>query len=240
MRRELFRGLSPDPTLRATTRFRMNPDYASAFSAMSAIRAGLGDGQGLAPAVPIDRTFALYEMWCYIGVLHAAATSQPAAAPEIAKLLQGLDDPSRLGVVLAGGALSAIDLGSKHSLTYQRHFGPKPDAEQVRTHHLEAIPDITVSASDEGGVCRALAIFDPKYRVGSSLLDGLRDLHVYRDAIVGTEGPLIRLAVAISPDAGKLAMDPNALPEDRPVAVTARPGKDREVFSSLLSAGASI
>lgn len=240
MRRELFRGLLPDPALRATTRFRMNPDYASAFSAMSAIRAGLGDGQGLAPAVPIDRTFALYEMWCYIGILHAAAASQPAAAPEVAKLLQGLDDPSRLGVVLASGALSVIDLGSKRSLTYQRHFSPKADAEEVRTHHLDAIPDITVSARNEHGVCRALAIFDPKYRVGPSLLDGLRDLHVYRDAIVGKDGPLIRLAVAISPDAGKLAIDPDALPKDRPVAVTARPGKDRVVFSSLLSSGTNI
>ena len=207
---------------------------------MSAIRAGLGDGQGLAPAVPIDKTFALYEMWCYIGVLHAAAKARLVAAPEVTKLLQGLDDPGRLGIVLVGGALSTIEFGPSHSLTYQRRFGPEPDAEGVRTHHLEAVPDITVSARGEDGDCRALAIFDPKYRVGASLLDGLRDLHVYRDAILGAEGPLIKFAVAIAPDARNLAANPDALPEDRPVAVTARPGRDRAVFSSLVNAGAQI
>ena len=239
-KRDALRGITPDPSLRATTRFRMNPDYASAFTAMSAIRAGLGDGQGLAPAVPIDRTYALYEMWCYIRILHAAVQLQLAGAEDVAKLLRGLDDPARLGIVLAGGEASKIDLGGWRSLTYQRRFSPVPDSEGAHTHYLDAVPDITVSALGEDGNCRALAIFDPKYRVGSSLLDGLRDLHVYRDAIVGAEGPLIKLAIAMTPDARNLAADPDACPKDRPSAVTVRPGRDSTVFSSIVAAGAQL
>ena len=239
-RHEALRSISPDPCLKATTRFRISPDYASAFSAMSAIRAGLGDGHGLAPAVPIDRTYALYEMWCYIGLLRATTEIAPAARDLVAKLLLGLEDPAHLGIVLATGEVSKIDLNEQTSLTYQRRFTRVPDSEGARTHLLEAVPDVTISARNADGDCRALAIFDPKYRVGPSLLDGLRDLHVYRDAIVGADGQLIRLAVAMTPDARDLAAQPTAIPNDRPVAVTVRPGRDRAIFTALISAGAAI
>lgn len=239
-RRDLFRKLKPDPALRATTRFRMNPDYASAFSAMNAMRAGLGDGDRIAPAVPIDKTFALYEMWCYIRLLKAATEMQPSTVVKVRELLQGLDDPSLLGFVLAGGDFSRIPLSPRHSLTYQRRFGPKIDAEGVYTHHLETIPDITISACNVEGQCCELAIFDPKYRVGSSLLNGLRDLHVYRDAILGNEGPLTKFAVAITPDGGTIGVAPKELAVDRPVAVTAKPGRESTVFSSLIEISTRI
>ena len=52
-----------------------------------------------------------------------------------------------------------------------------------------------------------LVIFDPKYRAGASLLDGLRDMHVYRDAILNHSGArLVKAAVALAPR-------PRGLPE---------------------------
>ena len=60
-RRDLFSKLVPEPALRATNVFRLHPDYASAFSAMARMKAGLGTGAEVAPAVPIDRGV----MWAF-------------------------------------------------------------------------------------------------------------------------------------------------------------------------------
>ena len=240
-RKSVFREVSAVSTLKATTRFRMNPDYARAYAAMNAMRAGLGDGHWMAPAVPVDRTYALYEMWCYITLLEIAVALDFAAQPDIHTLLSGLSDPSRLGVKLASGASSRISLGPNHTLTYQRRFSATPDDEQAGTRLLEAVPDITISAIDASGRCRGLSIFDPKYRVGSSLLDGIRDLHVYRDAILGPTGEsLVAFAVALSPDAGPHSANVAILPNDCPAALTVKPGGGREIFEALVKVGTSV
>jgi len=235
-RREIFNDLIPDPQLHPTTRFRMHPDYATAFSAMMRIRGGLGQGHGLAPAVPIDRTYALYEMWCYVGLLNAAADAFPECRPDVAKLLTGLSAPDQLGVSLRQGSQSSIRLSDCLTLTYQRRFSTGADAEGARTTLLEVVPDMVVSRSDEFGRCVRLAVMDPKYRIGGSLLDGLRDLHVYRDAILGDSGPLATLAIAMTPRPAPHSLSSTTLCHDRPYAVTVRPGHDPEVFADLLQA----
>lgn len=237
---DLFRGIKAETALRATTRFRMHPDYANIFTAMSAMRSGLGDREGVVSALPVDRTYVLYEMWCYIKLLEAASELVPSTKASIAGILRGIDDPSRLGVVLSRGDPSRIDLGDGCALTYQRRFSTIPDGEGARTFVLDAIPDVCLSALDENGQCKALAVFDPKYRVGSSLLDGLRDLHVYRDAIVGSNGPLVRYAVALTPGSNLLNCEGGSIPEDRPAALRVRPGHDSSEFRALLKVGMSM
>ena len=56
----------------------------------------------------------------------------------------------------------------------------------------------------------SVVIFDPKYRAGASLLDGLRDMHVYRDAIVDSDGA--RLVRAVAPVAAPRRTKAAALP----------------------------
>lgn len=61
-RRSIFTDLQPEHSLRATSVFRMHPDYAAAFSAMTRMRAGLGAAGLARPNVPVDRTYQLYEL----------------------------------------------------------------------------------------------------------------------------------------------------------------------------------
>jgi len=241
-RRSLFANLTPDPSLYATSVFRMHPDYASAFSAMTRMKSGLGGGGPVTPAVPIDRTYALYEIWCYVGLLHAAAERFPSCLPSVAHLLKGCAALDVLGTVLAQGNDAQLSLGDGLTLTYQRRFGPTPSADGSKTLLIEAIPDITLARNDDAGRCKGLVIFDPKYRAGASLMDGIRDLHVYRDAILGADGErLIVGAVALAPRPEAVpGWNSDELATIAPAAMMARPGHDPLVFQRALEAALRI
>jgi hypothetical protein len=185
----------------------------------------------LVPAVPIDRTYALYELWCYIKLLHACGELFPDAVSDIRNLLMGLEGPDLLGVRLAQGQSSRIQLRTNLSLTYQRRFCSIPDAEGGKTTLIEAVPDVTLAKTDPTGQLTGAVLFDPKYRVGQSLLDGVRDLHVYRDAIESGDARIVRGAAAISPRPGQLA-DPVQIRPDRPSIVRAAP--EEHDFKKLL------
>ena len=108
-------------------------------------------------------------------------------------------------------------------------------ADGCRTHLLEVIPDITFTKTNENGKCIRIAILDPKYRTGSSLLNGVRDMHVYRDAIVDTDGQrLVTVAVALAPRVRAIPEALTEFPRDRPGIVTARPSHEANVFNRLL------
>lgn len=234
-RREPFAGLEPDPALRATSVFRLHPDYAAAFAPMIRMRAGLGTGSAIVPDVPLDRTFALYEMWCYVALLRAVAEEFPAARAGVAGILQGLPSPNDLGAALLSGDVSTITLGEKLTLTYQRRFSRLADGSGCKTHMIDAVPDITIARAGADGECRGLVLFDPKYRGGGSLLDGVRDLHVYRDAIrSANDEPLVRAAAAIAPRPFPYSYAKLWDGTPGPGVVAARPGHDPDVFARLL------
>jgi hypothetical protein len=150
-RRGLFAHLRPDPSLHATSIFRTHPDYASAFSAMSRMRAGLGMGIAATPSLPLDRTYELYELWCYIGILAVVAERFPTSRPKIAEILRGCPTASGLGIALASGKASEIPLGAGVQISYQRRFGLKPSMDGARTLLLEVVPDITISRTTDKG-----------------------------------------------------------------------------------------
>jgi hypothetical protein len=234
-RRSALMDLQPDRDLRATSIFRTHPDYALAFTAMSRMRAGLGIGGIAEPSLPLDRTFELYELWCYIGMLRAVVERFPSTRGKVKQILSGCESPSSLGMVLASGQSAEIPVGNDIMLTYQRRFSPTTAADGCRTHLLETIPDMSFTKIGADGNCMRIVIFDPKYRAGSSLLDGIRDMHVYRDAIVNSEGQrLVTSAVALAPRAYAFAELTTDLPRDRPGIATVRPGHDSEVFDRLL------
>lgn len=230
-----FHGLVADPVLRSTSVFRMQPVYARLFTLMARIRSGLGVGVDAVPALPLERTFALYEMWVYVRLLLAVSLRFPSSRASVRKLLQGIDAPHRLGSLLYAGTASTLQLTPDIALTYQRRFAPVPDAEGCRTRLIEAYPDITLARIDEAGRCTGLVLLDPKYRRGASLLDGLRDLHVYRDAIrAADDRPLTMAAAAIAPR--PFPFDESlvwaGLPAPGVIAV--RPGQIGDVFDVLL------
>lgn len=236
-RRGVFAGLSPDPALYATSVFRMNPDYAAAFSAMSRMRSGLGTGTTAAPDVPVDRTYQLYELWCYVGILSAAAERFPASRDKVADVLRGYQSPSHLGIALSRGDVAEISLDSHLSLSYQRRITPNSSPDGARTLLVEVVPDISIARRSAAGVCDGLVVLDPKYRAGGSLLDGLRDMHVYRDAIVDSAGArLVKAAIALAPRPRGLPEVTSELPSDRPGIVCVRPSHDPTVFARALDA----
>lgn len=235
-RREIFRDIAADPILRSTSVFRLQPDYARLFSVMARMRSGLGVGAEATPLVPLERTFELYEIWCYIRLLLAVGDSLPSARKPIANLLKGVDAPHKLGFSLSSGTASTLSLGPGLSLTYQRRFTPTPDASGCRTALVEARPDVVISRDDPSGKCVGIVILDPKYRRGSSLLDGIRDLHVYRDAIRGAKGTgLTRAAAALSPRPFFFQEDDVWNGTPAPGVLTVRPGFDPDVFRRMLS-----
>lgn len=94
-----------------------------------------------------------------------------------------------------------------------------------------------MSAHTPEGKCTGVVIFDPKYRAGSSLANGLRDLHVYRDALLDDAGSrVVKGAVALAPRNTAFPEMAGTIPQDRPTVLTARPGHDTEVFVRLLEA----
>jgi hypothetical protein len=163
MRRGLFASISPDRSLHATSVFRSHPDYAAAFSAMTRMRSGLGVGKGAVPSMPLDRTYELYELWCYIGVLAAVADRFPDSRTKIAEILKGSPSPRGLGVLLARGDATVVPIDSTTLLTYQKRIGPQPSADGTRTLLLEVVPDITVSRIGSDGTCAGRIVLDPKY-----------------------------------------------------------------------------
>ena len=241
LRRGLFVGLSPEPKLLATSVFRMNPDYAAAFSAMSRMRAGLGTGTAEAPAVPVDRTYQLYELWCYVGFLAAVADRFPDSRAKISEVLRGCRSPNYLGTALARGEVGDIVLNSNLTLSYQRRIAPKPSSDGARTLLIEVVPDISISRRSPDGVCEGIVVLDPKYRAGASLLDGIRDMHVYRDAIVNASGaPLVKAAIALAPRPKGLPEVTAGLPLDRPGILAVRPSHDPATFDRVLAAALAV
>jgi hypothetical protein len=215
----------------------MQPDYASAFAAMARMKAGLGAGAA-APSIPIDRTYRLYEIWCYINFLLAAANRFPNVQPLLGPILKGCPRPSGLGTMLAQGEASDIALGPELRLTYQRRISTMVGKDGCHTMLIEAIPDIVISRVDPSGRCLGMVVLDPKYRVRGSLLDGVRDLHVYRDAILDSDrNRVIRGAIVLAPRAHGFAEVEGEFPSGLPGIAVARPGTEQlGVFARLLEA----
>lgn len=149
------------------------------------------DGAGR--PLPLDRTYQLYEYWCFLTVVRAVAAHL------------GRDpDTAAGGVVTREGASLRLDLVPGKSLrlpfreaditvTYQRSFRYHPDGGRLFSCSHQQIPDIAVEWTRADGA-PALLLFDPKYRVNhDGVLAGLGDMHRYRDAIVTADG---RRAVA--------------------------------------------
>lgn len=127
--------------------------------------------------VTLERTYQLYEYWCLLTVVRAVARHL-GRDPD--RALDGVMRRSGATVRLALAPGNRLDVPFRAEgviVSFQRSF--RYEAGEPFSLSHQQIPDITVAWS--GG----LLLFDPKYRVGhQGLLDGLGDMHRYRDAIV--------------------------------------------------------
>ncbi|MBY5473597.1 DUF2357 domain-containing protein [Rhizobium leguminosarum] len=234
LRLTLFDNVSAVAALRSTSAFRLHPDYSAAYTAMSRIRAGFGDLAAYSPKFGIDQTPRLYELWCYLGLLNAALDRFPSAAAALTDTLRSINGRQQIVSVVLDMMGQGLRLSDNITLSYQPRFTKSPRSDGARTHLIDCVPDIVITKNKSTGECVELAILDPKYRIGISLLDGIRDLHAYRDAIVDSAGRrLTTAAVVLAPQSGN---DSGAIPTDQPSVWLCQPPTDKAQFSSLFQA----
>jgi predicted component of viral defense system (DUF524 family) len=131
----------------------------------------------------LDRTYQLYEYWCFLTVVRAVAIAlghDPDTAVGAAIGRSG----ATLRLALEPGKTLVLPFEPEGvTITYQRAFRYRPEGRGVTSISHMQIPDITIEWA--GG----LLLFDPKYRVGhDGVLGGLGDMHRYRDALVAPDG----------------------------------------------------
>ncbi len=172
----------------------------------------LVDGSGR--PLPLDRTYQLYEYWCLLMVVRAVAQhlgedQDQASAAALAR------KGAELRLSLEPGKSQTIYEAKGVTVTYQRSFQYDPDRAAVYSYSHRQIPDITIQWLGPDGMPRLL-LFDPKYRVShEGILNGLSDMHRYRDAIVARDGRrAVQGGFLLCPAAPKEPGDQRYLMED--------------------------
>ncbi|MDF2627298.1 MAG: hypothetical protein K0R39_1129 [Symbiobacteriaceae bacterium] len=174
--------ISPTPAL------LKHPVYGSLWRFYLRWRRAVALVDGADRPLTLDRTYQLYEYWCFLTVVRA-----------VARLLGRDADAAVGGAIGQSGATLrlALELGKRLdvpfaaegvTVSYQRAFRYHSGAGGPYSISHMQMPDITIEGP--GG----LLLLDPKYRVGhEGILGGLGDMHRYRDALVTADG---RRAVA--------------------------------------------
>ncbi|AUW57566.1 hypothetical protein C1T17_05085 [Sphingobium sp. SCG-1] len=154
--------------------------------------------------MPLARTFDLYELWCFLRLLRAAAEREKIGAANMQTLF--LADAS--GLTIAANAVSVPIDGTGLTLCFQRRYREYwREADGIGSFSRDMQPDIVIeqrpTAKNEGTL--RLIVIDAKYRIGGGLNDALSSAHMYRDAIVrghdaGIEGA-VTAAYLLAPDA---------------------------------------
>lgn len=138
--------------------------------------------------VPLDRTYQLYEYWCFLMVVRAVARRlgrNPDAVVGHVICRRGAE----LRLELAPGRSLVVPFPNEGvTVTYQRSFRYGMHYNRVFSYSHQQTPDITVEwLGPEGRP--SLLLLDPKYRVyHDGILDGLGAMHRYRDALVTADG----------------------------------------------------
>ncbi len=240
--------------VRPTSVFLNHPEYGTVFRLIRYIKSGVDCNEGDATMLPIDRTYRLYEMWCYIRLVRALCEKSPEIATQLPELLREIpEEKGEFGTKVLQGAGASLMIGKTARLIYQREYNPTSyNKAGAGTVAISARPDFVLeTCTQDNKIIDNIFVIDPKYRVGPALYDAVRALHVYRDAIIGDDGKrLVLSAIIISPyqsattsDATGTNWERAALPEKmffadfrdkyKLGAISARPEQGSNVFQEL-------
>lgn len=141
----------------------------------------LGSGED---ALPLRRTYELYEFWCLSLLEESLRRAIPEAAwNSRARFVdRSLFREPRSGRFLSG----SLPDGKKVELWFQPLFHSYRAAKPPRrmSNSMELRPDFAIRLCAEDGGTERFTIFDAKYRSSRSAVhDSLRAAHVYRDAL---------------------------------------------------------
>lgn len=167
------------PRLLLTPVFRTDPDYRRFLRLRRDMDRGIAAVFGDFLGMPLARTFELYELWCFLRLVRAAAEEYGAAGADVADLF--VADSS--GGVTVRAEAASVPIGAGWELCFQRtyrEFWKEPDGRGSFSRTMR--PDVTVSR--EQGDAASLIVLDAKYRIEEGLTEALNSIHTYRDALV--------------------------------------------------------
>lgn len=167
--------------------FRNDPAYRRFYRLWQDMNLGIAAVFGDFLNLPLARTYELYELWCFLRLLRAAAEEFGPSGLEIGDLF--VTDAAG-GVTLATGAVT-VPVGGGWALCFQKRYREFwLEADGRGSYSREMVPDVvaafTPASTGEPG---RLIVLDAKYRIEAGLNDALSSIHAYRDALVQEVGP---------------------------------------------------
>jgi hypothetical protein len=173
------------PRLSLSALFRNDPLYPAFYRLWQDMNLGIAAIFGDFLDLPLARTFELYELWCFLRLVRAAA--EEFGLPGLAVRDLFIADSSG-GVTLATGAVT-VSVGSDWKLCFQkqyREFWIEPDRRGSYSRIMA--PDIAAVHGPADGHIDLFIVLDAKYRIEDGLNDALSSIHTYRDALVQEVG----------------------------------------------------
>lgn len=246
-----FSEVGEGPTnLRMSQLWRHDPLYRRFFQLHRDMQLGIAGVFGDFLQMPLARTFDLYELWCLLRLVRAAAELYGRGTLNLKELFR---PDGRGGLTIAANTV-VVPLDDARRLFFRRQFREFwLEDEGQGSFSRTMTPDFVLQFTPDGSGLRPLVIFDAKYRVEDGLNAALSSIHTYRDALVRDNGShkvegVVRSAYLLTPHVPELAsgyrdtvlpgrlFHPDYHSTFRFGAVTLRPGMTTTAVTAVLRA----
>lgn len=216
-----------------TPTLRKDPLYARFLHLYRQFDRAITPFEGEPFQLSLEKTWQLYEYWCFFKVI-AALRQLAGAAPEFDARSMMETHADGVSLALPG---AEVPITCRLCAYFQKAYGfygwdKASAATRVGTYSHEMRPDISIEICDDSGGIEQIVILDPKYRVSAqSLNQALDDMHRYKDAIVGPDRQrLVHTALVLCPSqerAKRLYFQEDYIQAHGLGALALRPGDDR-------------
>jgi len=189
-----------------TPTLRKDPLYARFYALYRQFNRAITPFDGQPFLLSLERTWQLYEYWCFFQVTEALRLlvgSTPCF--DARSMLQTHSDGISLALRQA-----EVTVTPQMKVFFQKTYGyygwdGVRDVARVGAYSHEMRPDISIEIRDAEGRIKEIVLLDPKYRVSSqSLNQAMDELHRYKDALVGPKRQrLVGTALALCPSAAR-------------------------------------
>lgn len=184
---EPFADLPPvPPQLHLSSLFRNDPNYRQFYKLYQDFNLGLAAIFGDFLDLPLARTFELYELWCFLRLIHAAVKEFGPAAVDFRTLFTR---DAAGGLTIAASAVT-VKVSASWEVMFQKRYEEFWKADDGRGSFSRSMtPDIVLAGKTSGEAAQAqLIVLDAKYRIDTALNDAISSIHTYRDALVENAG----------------------------------------------------
>jgi predicted component of viral defense system (DUF524 family) len=179
---------------------RRDPFYARFYTLYQQFERAITPFEGAPFQLSLEKTWQLYEYWCFFQIISALRTLVGDALEfDAGPLLQTHTDRVSLTLPRA-----EVQINQRLCVFFQKSY-TYYDRNRVGSYSHTMRPDISIEVYNGDGYVERIILLDPKYRVsGRSINQAMDDLHRYKDAIVGPDGQrLVTTALVLCPDIGR-------------------------------------